>query len=92
MLTKRLRECLLFIETFQQREGGVSPSMLEITHAMGGENKSSAHRLLCSLEARGFVRRLHGRARAIEVLQPILSVQKIPIYDAKDQSLRGYLP
>lgn len=68
MLTKRQRECLLFIQDHQANHGGVSPSVREIAAAMGA---SRSNETLRGLEARGFIRRLPGRHRAIEVLRPI---------------------
>ena len=72
MLTKRQRECLLFIQDHQANHGGVSPSVREIAAAMGASRSNeTALGLLRGLEARGFIRRLPGRHRAIEVLRPI---------------------
>lgn len=72
MLTKRQRECLLFIQDHQADHGGVSPSVREIARAMGSSRSNeTALGLLRGLEARGFIRRLPRRARAIEVLRPI---------------------
>lgn len=47
---------------------GRAPTLMEITRALGLSAKSNAHRLLCALEERGYVRRLPGRARAIEIV------------------------
>lgn len=72
MLTKRQRECLLFIQDHQADHGGVSPSVREIAAAMSETACiETANNLLRGLEARGFIRRLPRRARAIEVLRPI---------------------
>lgn len=72
MLTKRQRECLLFIQDHQANHGGVSPSVREIAAAMSKTACiGAAGNLLRGLEARGFIRRLPRRARAIEVLRPI---------------------
>jgi repressor LexA len=72
MLTKRQRECLLFIQAHQAAHGGVSPSVREIAAAMGSRHSTeAAQSLLRGLEERGFIRRLPRRARAIDVLRPI---------------------
>lgn len=69
MLTKRLRDCLQFIDAYQGREGGVSPSFDEIGAGIGINHKSGVHRLVHELESRGFVRQIAGKRRAIEVLR-----------------------
>lgn len=72
MLTKRQRECLLFIQDHLAVHGGVSPSVREIAAAMGfSRSNKTALGLLRGLEERGFIRRIPGRHRAIEVLRPI---------------------
>ena len=72
MLTKRQRECLLFIQDHQAAHGGVSPSVREIAAAVGSRSSNkTALGLLRGLEDHGFIRRLPGRHRAIEVLRPI---------------------
>jgi SOS-response transcriptional repressor LexA len=47
----------------------VCPTIAEIAEALGGIGKSSVAALLDGLEERGWIRRLHSRARAIEVLR-----------------------
>lgn len=99
MLTKRQRDCLIFIADFQKREGGVSPSMAEIADGMGLSCRAKAHYHLTSLEERGFIQRIHNRARAIEILKPVPGgkeppkrTTRIPIFDADTLQLNGYLP
>ena len=75
MLTKRMRETLEFIESELAITGGVAPSLEQICVALGLSNKSAAHRLLGCLEERGYIRRLHHRARAMEVLRPSASAK-----------------
>lgn len=72
MLTHRQRAALLYIQSFQAERGGVSPTLREIALAVSGSrNVSVGKSLVAGLEARGFIRRLPGRVRAIEVLRPI---------------------
>ena len=69
MLTKRMRETLEFIESEIAITGGIAPSLDQICVALGLANRSGAHRLLVCLEDRGYIRRLHHRSRAIEVVR-----------------------
>ena len=68
MLTKQMQRLLLMIDA-SVREGGVTPSFDEMRDALGLKSKSGVHRLIQSLEERGFLRRIPNRARAIEVLR-----------------------
>lgn len=47
-----------------------SPSFIEMRDALGLSSKSGVHRLLDSLEHKGFVRRIRNRARAIIAVDP----------------------
>lgn len=71
MLTAKQRELLLLIETRMQ-ENGIAPSFDEMKEALGLRSKSGVHRLISSLEERGYIRRLPHRARALEVLKSVL--------------------
>lgn len=69
MLTHQQARALRFIEDYQSRTGGVSPSLQEIADEMGWANRSRAHDVLVGLELRGAIRRLKGRRRAIQVVR-----------------------
>lgn len=71
MLTPRQREAMLFIEAEMDRTGGVAPSVSEIAQRLRCKSLSHAHKLIVGLQARGFIRKLPYRARAIEVLRPV---------------------
>jgi repressor LexA len=71
-LTLKQDELFRFIVSYFEQHG-VSPSFDEMKEALGLRSKSSIHRLLEALEARGRIRREHGLARAI-VIQPSASV------------------
>lgn len=72
MLTHRQHEALSFIQRYHRRTGGVSPSVREIARAMGMRGSHyGATVLLRGLEERGFIRRIPGRKRAIEIIRPI---------------------
>ncbi|MDI9408742.1 MAG: transcriptional repressor LexA [Candidatus Pacebacteria bacterium] len=68
MLTYKQAELLRFLDDYLRREG-VCPSFDEMKDALEVKSKSGVHRLLESLEERGFIRRLKHRARAIEVIR-----------------------
>jgi repressor LexA len=64
MLTHRQKDLYDFIDK-TYRETGVSPSFAEMMEATGLKSKSGVHRLITGLEERGFIVRLHNRARAV---------------------------
>lgn len=68
MLTRKQAELLGFIHERLEKTG-VSPSFEEMKEALDLRSKSGIHRLIVSLEERGFIRRLPHRARALEVLK-----------------------
>ena len=68
MLTNKQYELLQFIDN-QLKSNGVSPSFDEMKNALGLKSKSGIHRLVKSLEERGFIKRLAHRARALEVIK-----------------------
>ena len=68
MLTRKQYELLIFID-WHLKETGFSPSFEEMKEALELRSKSGIHRLISALEERGFLRRRHHRARALEVLK-----------------------
>jgi repressor LexA len=68
MLTRKQHELLSFIDR-HLKETGVSPSFEEMKEALTLRSKSGIHRLISALEERGFLRRHHHRARALEVVR-----------------------
>lgn len=68
MLTRQQQKLLLLIKD-RLDDGGVPPSFDEMKEALGLASKSGIHRLIMSLEERGFIRRLPHRARALEVIR-----------------------
>ncbi len=66
MLTRKQHELLTFIDK-HLRETGFSPSFEEMKEALQLKSKSGIHRLISALEERGFLKRRHHRARALEV-------------------------
>ena len=90
MLTPRMRRALQVIVAYQRAHGGVSPACTDISDAMGISSKGRASEILRELESDGYIRRLPGRQRCIEVLKT--SDGRIPIYRASDNKHMGFLP
>lgn len=67
MLTQKQHDLLVYIHK-KTLKTGVSPSFEEMKDHMSLKSKSGIHRLISDLEQKGFVRRLPGRARALEVI------------------------
>ena len=68
MLTRKQHELLTFIDR-HLKATGFSPSFEEMKEALQLKSKSGIHRLISALEERGFLRRRHHRARALEVVR-----------------------
>ena len=68
MLTRKQHELLMFIDR-HLKATGFSPSFEEMKEALSLRSKSGIHRLISALEERGFLRRHHHRARALEVVR-----------------------
>jgi repressor LexA len=68
MLTRKQHELLVFIDR-HLRTSGFSPSFEEMKEALQLKSKSGVHRLISALEERGFLRRRHHRARALEIVR-----------------------
>jgi repressor LexA len=68
MLTRKQHELLTFIDR-HLKSTGFSPSFEEMKEALELKSKSGIHRLISALEERGFLRRRHHRARALEVVR-----------------------
>lgn len=68
MLTRKQHELLIMIDN-HLKATGFSPSFEEMKEALQLRSKSGIHRLISALEERGFLRRRHHRARALEVVR-----------------------
>ena len=87
MLTRKQHELLTFIDR-HLKATGFSPSFEEMKEALQLRSKSGIHRLISALEERGFLRRRHHRARALEVVkvpheaqrpEPVVTAQVAPV-------------
>ena len=66
MLTKKQKELFEYLEEYIEGNG-IAPSFEEMKNAVKLKSKSGIHRLIMSLEQRGFIKRLKHRARAMEI-------------------------
>jgi repressor LexA len=64
-LTQRQEQLWRFIRSCDR-----SPSFVEMQEALGLASKSGVHRIISSLEAKGFVQRIPGLCRSITATQP----------------------
>jgi repressor LexA len=62
-LTRKQRELFDYLRSCDD-----CPSFIEMRDALGLTSKSGIHRLLSALEERGYITRLHNRARAISIV------------------------
>ncbi len=68
MLTPKQYRLLNLIDE-KVKATGIPPSFEEMKNILGLRSKSGIHRLISSLEERGFIRRLPYKARALEVIK-----------------------
>ena len=66
MLTKKQKELYDFLIEYISLNQ-ISPSFEEMKNAVNLKSKSGIHRLITSLEQRGFIKRLKHKARAMEI-------------------------
>lgn len=83
MLTPRQAELLRFLSSWQDEGGSVSPTFDQMAGALGLKSKSGIHRLITSLEERGFIQRLPRQARSIRVIAGVGGTPRRPV-TAKD--------
>lgn len=81
-LTAPQQRLLRFIAGYQAAHGGVSPTLEECGRGCGLKGKSGVHNVICRLEDRGAINRLHHRNRAIKLLVPVSipSIDNAPLY------------
>ncbi len=70
MLTKKQKELFDYLSDYISRNS-ISPSFEEMKEAVSLKSKSGIHRLITSLEERGFIKRLKHKARAMEITKKI---------------------
>ena len=70
MLTKKQKELYNFLDHYI-KSNQISPSFEEMKKAVNLKSKSGIHRLITSLEQRGFIKRLKHKARAMEITKKL---------------------
>jgi SOS-response transcriptional repressor LexA len=97
-LTRKQAELLAFIQSYMESHP-YAPTFEEMKAACGLASKSGVHRLLTSLEERGYIRRLRDRARALEVvaenerIHPGVSLMAFRADELiRELQRRGYVP
>ena len=68
MLTKKQKILFEYLDKYIDGSG-ISPSFEEMKQALGLKSKSGIHRLITSLEERGYIRRIKHKARAMEIVK-----------------------
>ncbi|MBV9784373.1 MAG: transcriptional repressor LexA [Acidisphaera sp.] len=91
MLTRKQHELLIFIEG-HLKSTGFSPSFEEMKAALRLKSKSGIHRLISALEERGFLRRRHHRARALEVVRMPDEASPRPVHPETSGRDPGFSP
>ena len=76
MLTVKQKDLLDFINLYY-KDNDVFPTYEEMKHALNIKSKSSIHKLISSIEERGFIERIPHKARAIQ-LKDTQSQKKLP--------------
>ncbi len=70
MLTKKQKELFVFLSDYIS-SNDISPSFEEMKNAVNLKSKSGIHRLITSLEQRGYIKRLKHKARAMEITKTL---------------------
>jgi len=76
--TRRQKQVLDFIEKHIEREG-ISPSIREICEHFGLKSTSGVHRILRSLEKKGYLSSIPGKKRAWRPVNRPFSPKKMPV-------------
>jgi len=66
VLTKKQKELFIYLSDYIS-SNDISPSFEEMKNAVNLKSKSGIHRLITSLEQRGYIKRLKHKARAMEI-------------------------
>ena len=75
MLTKKQKELFVYLRDYIS-SNDISPSFEEMKNAVNLKSKSGIHRLITSLEQRGYIKRLKHKARAMEITKELQNNSK----------------
>jgi repressor LexA len=68
-LSDRQRQILSVL--MEKHQEGWTPSVREIGQAVGLNSSAAVQKQLIELERKGYIRRLHGKARSIQIIRPL---------------------
>lgn len=85
MLTKKQKELFVYLNNYIS-SNDISPSFEEMKNAVNLKSKSGIHRLITSLEQRGYIKRLKHKARAMEITKNLPNKNVNSIESSNDDS------
>ena len=85
MLTKKQKELFVYLNNYIS-SNDISPSFEEMKNAVNLKSKSGIHRLITSLEQRGYIKRLKHKARAMEITKNLPNKNVSNIESSNDDS------
>ncbi len=85
MLTKKQKELFVYLNNYIS-SNDISPSFEEMKNAVNLKSKSGIHRLITSLEQRGYIKRLKHKARAMEITKNLPNKNVNNIESPNDES------
>ena len=85
MLTKKQKELFVYLNNYISSYD-ISPSFEEMKNAVNLKSKSGIHRLITSLEQRGYIKRLKHKARAMEITKNLPNKNVNNIVSSNDES------
>ena len=89
MLTKKQKELFDYLSNYIAKNS-ISPSFEEMKNAVNLKSKSGIHRLITSLEQRGFIARLKHKARAMEITKTLANnINNVSFSNSIDIPLLG---
>ena len=85
MLTKKQKELFVYLNNYIS-SNDISPSFEEMKNAVNLKSKSGIHRIITSLEQRGYIKRLKHKARAMEITKNLPNKNVNNIESSNDES------
>ena len=86
MLTKKQKELFDYLSNYIAKNS-ISPSFEEMKNAVNLKSKSGIHRLITSLEQRGFIKRLNHKSIAMEITKTLTNNFNTINHDKKLNSI-----